>query len=48
MRIENRKFKNFVIKKIVKAYNVNLSEAISDNFDDYKHFNAFFTRQLKP
>ena len=48
MRIENRKFKNFVIKKIVKAYNVNLSEAISDNFDDYKHFNEFFTRQLKP
>ncbi|MCB1593715.1 MAG: phosphatidylserine decarboxylase [Xanthomonadales bacterium] len=48
MRVENKKFKNFVIRKIVKAYNVNLSEAISDNFDDYKHFNEFFTRQLKP
>ncbi len=47
MRIENRTVKNFIINKISKTYKVNMQEAASDNLDDYKHFNAFFTRQLK-
>lgn len=33
---------------MTKAFNINLDEALSDNLDDYPHFNAFFTRQLKP
>ncbi len=48
MRIEWKPFKNFIIKKMTKAFNINLDEARSDNLDDYPHFNAFFTRQLKP
>ncbi len=47
MRVENNTVKNFIINKICKTYNVNIQEAASDNLDDYKHFNAFFTRELK-
>ena len=47
MRVESKPIKNFIIKKISKSYNVNMQEAASENLDDYKHFNAFFTRQLK-
>ncbi len=47
MRIENKTVKNFIIQKISKSYNVNMQEAASSNLDDYRHFNAFFTRKLK-
>lgn len=47
MRVENKTVKNFIINKIAKAYNVNMQEAASSDLNDYKHFNAFFTRQLK-
>ena len=47
MRVENKTIKNFIINKISKSYNVNMQEAASSNLDDYKHFNAFFTRELK-
>lgn len=47
MRVENKMVKNFIIKKISKTYNINMQEAASENLDDYKHFNAFFTRKLK-
>ncbi|MFK8011765.1 MAG: archaetidylserine decarboxylase [Marinicellaceae bacterium] len=47
MRIESKPIKNFIIKKISKSYNVNMQEALSSDLDDYKHFNAFFTRELK-
>lgn len=47
MRVENKSVKNFIINKISKSYNVNMQEAASSNLDDYKHFNAFFTRELK-
>ncbi len=47
MRVEWKPLKNYIINKISKSYNVNMQEAASANLDDYKHFNAFFTRSLK-
>ncbi len=47
MRVKNKTVKNFIINKIAKTYNVNWEDAHSKNLDDYEHFNAFFTRELK-
>src|SRR5690606_9315671 len=47
MRIRYRPVKNWTIKMMVKRFNINLNEAVSKDFDDYPHFNAFFTRELK-
>jgi len=48
MRIQYKPIKNFTMNKMIKSFNINMDEAISKNFDDYKHFNAFFTRALNP
>ena len=40
-------WKNFLIARIVRAYRVDLDEAQTADFADYRHFNAFFTRALK-
>ncbi len=47
MRVENKTIKNFIIRKISKSYKINMEEAESSDANDYKHFNAFFTRKLK-
>lgn len=47
MQIQWKPLKNFIIKRISKAYQVNMQEAQSSNLDDYPDFNAFFTRKLK-
>lgn len=44
---ENVVWKNFLIKQIIAHYGVNMNEAKNANLDYYKHFNAFFTRELK-
>jgi phosphatidylserine decarboxylase len=41
-------FKNLFIRSIVKAYDVDMSEAAESNIDVYGCFNEFFTRPLKP
>jgi len=41
-------WKNFLIHRIVSAYNVDLGEAAEADPAAYAHFNAFFTRVLKP
>jgi len=41
-------WKNFAIKLIIKHYRVNMNEAINSDPTSYSHFNAFFTRTLKP
>jgi len=41
-------FKNAMIRTIASRFGVNWSEALHQSPDDYTHFNAFFTRQLKP
>ena len=39
--------KNALIKRAIKAFNINMDEALTSNLDDYKNFNSFFTRELK-
>lgn len=41
-------WKNFLIGRIVKAYRVDFEEAMTTDLAAYPHFNAFFTRALKP
>jgi phosphatidylserine decarboxylase len=48
MRIRVKSIKNFTIKTMVKKFDINLDEAADADFDAYPHFNAFFTRGLKP
>ena len=45
---ENRFIKNLMIRKISKAYNIDLSDAVNQDIESYPSFNAFFTRPLKP
>ncbi|MBE9548930.1 MAG: phosphatidylserine decarboxylase [Proteobacteria bacterium] len=47
-RIRTVWFKNAMIRGIAGHFGVNWSEALHQSPDDYEHFNAFFTRQLKP
>jgi phosphatidylserine decarboxylase len=41
-------WKNFLIGQIVRRFNVDLSEAQTPDPAAFEHFNAFFTRLLKP
>jgi phosphatidylserine decarboxylase len=41
-------WKNFLIRTIVRSYDVDLAEAETADFAAYANFNAFFTRALKP
>lgn len=41
-------FKNLMIRGFAEGFNVDLGEARSARAEDYTHFNAFFTRALKP
>ena len=45
---ENPKIKNYLISKFIQHFNVNMQEAERENPNDYKSFNDFFTRALKP
>jgi phosphatidylserine decarboxylase len=47
-RIENERFKNYFISTFVRLYKVNLGDAALERIASYAHFNAFFTRALKP
>jgi phosphatidylserine decarboxylase len=47
-RWENEVWKNLIIKKFAKYYNINTKEAVSRDLNKYPSFNHFFTRQLKP
>jgi phosphatidylserine decarboxylase len=41
-------WKDLLIRTITRVYHVDIGEAASPNLADYPHFNAFFTRALKP
>lgn len=43
-----RPWKNFLIRQITRRFAVDLSEAQTPELDAFEHFNAFFTRALKP
>jgi len=46
-RIEITWFKNFIIKKIIDIYNVDMTQAETEDWKAFKSFNHFFTRPLK-
>ena len=48
MQVETPWIKNGVIKLLTKIYGINISEAADEDINNYPHFNAFFTRALKP
>jgi phosphatidylserine decarboxylase len=48
MRIKFKPIKHFTLNRMIKSFNINMDEAASKSYDDYPHFNAFFTRALKP
>ncbi|TDR22501.1 archaetidylserine decarboxylase [Marinicella litoralis] len=48
MRIRFKPIKHFTLNRMIKTFNINMEEAASKDFNDYEHFNAFFTRALKP
>lgn len=43
-----RPWKNLLITQIASRYKVDLGEAANPDIESYVHFNAFFTRRLKP
>lgn len=47
-RVENKTWKNNLIKIFIKLFKVDMQQAIWKNAEDYSSFNAFFTRQLNP
>jgi phosphatidylserine decarboxylase len=42
-----RPWKDFLIRKIVSTYDVDMSQAVQPDPTAYQHFNAFFTRKLR-
>jgi len=46
-RIQASWIKNLFTSWFVSKYKVNLTEALLEDIDEYKHFNDFFTRALK-
>lgn len=47
MRVKIVWIKNALIHWFIRTFDINVSEAASENLDDYPHFNAFFTRELR-
>ena len=47
-RIESPGFKNAFIRRFMDVFQISLDEAEHDRPEAYRHFNAFFTRALKP
>jgi len=45
---EQTAVKNLLIKQAIRQFKIDLTDAESDQPDDYPHFNAFFTRALRP
>lgn len=47
-RVPFRPWKNWQIRWFTARYGVDISEAVHSDADAYPHFNAFFTRALRP
>jgi phosphatidylserine decarboxylase len=45
---EHVAWKNFLTNKIISHYGVNMDEAVTQDLSEFKSFNEFFTRELKP
>lgn len=46
--VQNPLVKNFIIKQFIQKFKVNMREANRESPAEYKNFNDFFIRQLKP
>ncbi len=46
--IQNPDAKNWMIKRFIRKYNVDMTQAVEENPEKYIDFNHFFTRKLKP
>jgi phosphatidylserine decarboxylase len=46
--IRTKRFKNALIRLFMRGYPIELGEAEFERIESYDHFNAFFTRALKP
>ncbi len=46
-RVRWRPFKDFLIRRFVRLYGVDMGEAAESDTRAYPHFNAFFTRRLR-
>lgn len=46
-KVEHPSVKNYLIKRFIRVYGVNMAEAREENPDNYRHFNDFFIRHLK-
>ena len=47
-RVRWRPLKRFIIRHFARIYRIDMSLALEPDLDAYPHFNAFFTRALKP
>lgn len=47
-RLRFRPWKNWQIRWFIRRYGVDISEAVHSDADSFEHFNAFFTRALRP
>ncbi len=47
-RIRASWFKNTLIRTFIRAFRVDMSEAVETRIEAFEHFNAFFTRALSP
>jgi len=48
MRIEWPPFKNYLIRRIISLYKVDMQDAREQRLENFSCFNEFFTRSLKP
>jgi phosphatidylserine decarboxylase len=46
--VETPWIKNYLIKRFIRTYHIDLSDAVESRPEQYKTFNAFFIRALKP
>lgn len=46
--VQTPRIKNYLIRDFIHKYDVNMNEALEENPENYKCFNDFFIRQLKP
>ncbi|WDV44579.1 phosphatidylserine decarboxylase [Clostridiaceae bacterium M8S5] len=46
-KLQDSKYSKRKIKDFVDNFGIDMSEALRENINDYKHFNDFFTRKLK-
>lgn len=46
--VKNPRVKNYIIRRFINKYHVNMSEALIEDPDAYSCFNDFFIRHLKP